>query len=106
MSVPVFHHFGVPCTKPIENSTFIEGANVHVTDPAAHPYWVEFLYFAPDSPMPKQVQNTPHTAFMVDDLEKALEGQNVIIPPTDIDETLKIAFIMDGPALIELMQSK
>jgi hypothetical protein len=43
---------------------------------------------------------------MVENLEKALEGQKVIMPPTDINETLKIAFIMDGPALIELMQSK
>lgn len=106
MSAPVFHHFGVPCDNPIENATFIKGANVQVTDPDAHPYRIEFLYFAPDSPMPKEVQNTPHTAFMVENLEKALQGQNVIIPPTDIDENLKIAFITDGPALIELMQSK
>ena len=56
--------------------------------------------------MHQELQNTPHVAFMVENLEEALEGQEVIIPPMDINETLKIAFIMDGPALIELMHSK
>jgi hypothetical protein len=105
MSAPVFNHFGVPCPGPIENSNFLEGGKVHYTDPADHPYNIEFLYFESDSPMHQQLQNTPHVAFMVENLEEALEGQEVIIPPMDINENLKIAFIMDGPAVIELMQS-
>lgn len=106
MSAPVFNHFGVPCPEPIENSNFLEGGKVHCTDPEAHPYKIEFLYFESDSPMPQELQNTPHAAFMVDNLEEALEGKNVIMPPTDINETLRIAFIMDGPALIELMETR
>lgn len=106
MSAPQFHHFGVPCPGPIANSNFMEGANVHVTDPESHPYKIEFLYFEADSPMPEQLKNSPHAAFMVDNLQEAIEGQEIIVPPTAISESLTIAFIMDGAALIELMESK
>ncbi|MBE0534588.1 MAG: hypothetical protein IH624_02885 [Phycisphaerae bacterium] len=101
-----FHHYGVPTTAKGDNEIFIEGAGVHVTDPDAHPYKIEFLRFEPNSPMCDAVKNNPHAAFIVDDLDKALAGQDVIIPPFDATDTLRVAFITDGPAVIEIMQMK
>ena len=106
MSEPKFHHIGVPCTQAGADEIYVEAAKVHATDPEEHPYRIEFLRFDPDSEMHEAVKNNPHAAFFVDNLEEALKGQNVIIPPVDIDETLRIAFIMDGPAVIELMENK
>ena len=100
-----FHHFGVPTSIEQDNEVYIDGAGVNVTDPSASPYKIEFLRFDSDSPMPDAVKNNCHAAFVVDDLDAALEGQNVIIEPFDATETLKVAFIMDGDAVIELMQN-
>ena len=101
-----FRHFGVPTTVEGENETYLEGAKVHITDPESHPYKVEFLRFEPDSPLPEAVRTRPHAAFLVPDLDAALEGQNVIIPPFEPMENLRCAFIMDGDAVMELMEEK
>lgn len=99
-----FHHFGVPTSVQQENETYLEGAKVYITDPESHPYHIEFLRFEKDCPMPADVINNPHAAFMVDSLEEALKDQNVIIEPFEATETLRVAFINDNGAVIELMQ--
>ncbi len=104
MSAGKFHHFGVPTDARNENESFIEGGRVYVTDPEKHPYRVEFLRFESDSPMPDMVRNRPHAAFVVDGLDEALQGQNVIIPPFEAMENVRVAFIQDGDAVIELME--
>jgi len=99
-----FHHFGVPTTAQHDNESYVDGAKVHITDPESHPYRVEFLRFDADSPLHEAVRTRPHAAFVVPDLDAALAGQEVIIPPFEPMEGLRCAFIMDGDAVIELMQ--
>jgi hypothetical protein len=106
MAVGAFHHFGVPVEATQENETYIEGAKVYVTDAETHPFQVEYLRFEAGSPMHPDVQSKPHAAFMVDSLEETLKGQNVIIEPFDATESLRVAFINDNGAVIELMEQK
>ncbi|HPD47639.1 MAG TPA: hypothetical protein P5279_13120 [Anaerohalosphaeraceae bacterium] len=101
-----FHHYGVPTTAKGADEVFIEAGGVHVTNPEAHPYRIEFLRFEADSPLPDTVKKNAHVAFVVEDLDAALAGMNVIIPPFDATENLRVAFVMDGPAVIELMEMK
>ncbi|MBN1124328.1 MAG: hypothetical protein JXA82_04915 [Sedimentisphaerales bacterium] len=101
-----FHHFGVPTSRKSENETFLEGAGVHITDPDSSPYRIEFLRFESDSCMPEAIQSTPHAAFMVDSLDEAIQGKQVVLEPFDATDTLRVAFIQDGDALIEVMQEK
>ena len=54
--------------------------------------------------MPVELQTRNHAAFVVDDLEAAIAGQKVVMEPTPINENLRIAFIMDGDALMEVME--
>jgi hypothetical protein len=100
-----FHHFGVPVNAKQENETYIEGGKVFITDCQSHPYRIEFLRFEKDSPMHEDVINNPHAAFLVDDLKAAMEGKNVIVEPFDATETLRVGFINDNGAVIELMQN-
>ncbi|TFG45007.1 MAG: hypothetical protein E4H40_08760 [Candidatus Brocadiia bacterium] len=100
-----FHHFGVPVDVKQENEIYIEGAKVFITNCESHPYRIEFLRFEKDSPLPEDVKNNSHAAFLVDDLQAALEGKNVIIEPFDATETIRTAFINDNGAVIELMQT-
>ena len=101
-----YHHYGVPTTEKREKENYIEAGGVYATDPEDHPYRVEFLRFDPDSPMHETVRTEPHVAFVVENLEEAVKDQNVIVPPFDALETIRVAFIKDGDALIELMEMK
>jgi hypothetical protein len=99
-----FHHIGIPTRTQREGETFLEQGGVHVTDAAACPYAIEWLRFEPDSPMPEQLKTTAHVAFMVDDLRKELEGQQVLIEPFEPMAGLTVAFILHDGAPVELMQ--
>ncbi|MCF7957444.1 MAG: hypothetical protein K9M57_03240 [Phycisphaerae bacterium] len=104
MAQATFHHFGVPTTITQSDEVYLEGIKVHLTDPENHPYRIEFLRFESGSPMHAAIQNNAHAAYMVEDLQAALEGKNVIVEPFDATEALRVAFITDGDAVIELMQ--
>ncbi|MCK4999660.1 MAG: hypothetical protein KAS23_08995 [Anaerohalosphaera sp.] len=100
-----FHHFGVPTNVKQENESYMEGAKLFLTDPEAHRFRIEFLRFEDGSPMHPDIINNPHAAFMVENLEAELEGKNIIMEPTEISDTLKIAFFNEDGAVIELMQT-
>ena len=99
-----FHHIGIPTDRQRDSEAFLEGGKVHITDAEACPYHIEFLRFEPDSPMPEQLKTTAHVAFMVDDLEEELAGQQVLMEPFEPMAGLKVAFILHDGAPVELMQ--
>ena len=101
-----FHHFGVPTSASLKGADYIKDGGVYVTDAQTHPYHVEFLKFDPDSPMPELIKTTPHIAFMVDSVDQAIEGKDIVCQPFDANPTLRVAFFRDGDALIEVMESK
>jgi len=57
-----------------------------------------------DAPYPELVKTVPHVAFEVDDIQAAIKGKNVIIPPNSPSEGLVVAFIEENGAPVELMQ--
>ena len=75
-----------------------------VTSPDRHPYRIEFLRFAPDSPVQGAVRERCHTAFVVEDLGAAIQGANVLLGPFDALEGLRVVFIEEDGAVIEYMQ--
>ncbi len=102
----IYHHFGVPTKARPENANYIEGAGVHVSDPEAHPYGIEFLCFDDDSGMPEAIKTRAHVAFLVPSLDDELKGKDVILPPFDATDELRCAFIQEGDAVIELMEKR
>jgi hypothetical protein len=47
---------------------------------------------------------TTHLAFAVDDLDAALEGKEILIPPNSPSPGVRVAFILDDGAPIELLE--
>src|SRR3954468_14830127 len=82
---------------------YVAATRVHVTNPADHPYRVEYLRFEPDSPVTGPVRDQPHMAFAVDDLEAALAGEQVLLGPFRAMEGLRVAFILKDGAVFEFM---
>jgi hypothetical protein len=62
------------------------------------------MRFEPDSPLPELVKTVPHVAFEVDNLEVAIQGKEVLIPPNSPSEGIIVAFIIDNGAPIEFIQ--
>nr|WP_319556658.1 hypothetical protein [uncultured Vibrio sp.] len=99
-----FNHVGIPTTASHKGEVYSEDMKLFLTDFAESENRIEWLRFAENSPMPEELKNTAHIAYEVDDLEEAIKGQKVLMEPFNASDTLKIAFIMDDEAPIELMQ--
>lgn len=54
--------------------------------------------------MPEILKTTAHVAFMVDDLQKAMEGKQILLEPFSPLEGLNVAFILEDGAPVEFMQ--
>ena len=99
-----YDHIGIPTTEEKNWSNYLDGAKVHITDSTMDPYGIEWLKFAADSPMHELIQKVAHVAFVVDNLDAALAGANVIVPPFDAKPGVRCAFIEHNGAPVELMQ--
>jgi hypothetical protein len=99
-------HFGVPTTQEKSWAGYIAELGVHVTDPAADPFGIEWLKFDATSPMHKLIQTVPHSAFAVDDIDAAVAGKKILHPVCSPMPGLRIAFIDHEGAVIELSETK
>ena len=55
-------------------------------------------------PRAEIVRIVPHIAFAVDDLDEALKGREILIAPTEPSVGVRVAFILDDGAPVELLQ--
>jgi hypothetical protein len=99
-----YHHVGIPCAAPHADEHHIVHLGVHVRGFESSPYGIEWMRFEPDCPLPDPVRHIPHVAFVVDDLDEALEGKVVLIAPNAPSRGVRVAFILDDGAPVELMQ--
>lgn len=99
-----FHHIGIPTAEPKEGEIYSADSKLFITDIDSHPYRVEWLRFESDSPMPKLIQTVAHVAFEVDDLQKAIEGKDILIEPKTLASGNRIAFIVERGAPVEFME--
>lgn len=77
---------------------------MHVSGYESSPFRIEWMRFDADSPLPDLVQQVPHVAFEVADLEAALDGREVLIAPNSPSPGVLVAFVVDNGAPVELMQ--
>jgi len=59
--------------------------------------------FKPWSPFPEIIRTVGHVAFEVDDLDAALQGQEIIFPPGSPSNGVRAAMILHNGAPIELI---
>lgn len=104
MPVLRYHHLGIPTDRPLPEGDHIAELKLYASGFADSPYGVEWMKFDPDCPLPELVRTVPHVAFVVDDLEAAIAGQEVLIPPNSPTEGLTVAFIVHNGAPVELMK--
>jgi hypothetical protein len=99
-----FHHVGVITDEQQPEEIYVPETMVHVTNPVNHPYRVEYLRFDPGSPVTGPVREQPHMAFVVDNLEDEIAGQQVLLGPFRAMEGLRVVFILKDDAVFEYME--
>jgi hypothetical protein len=99
-----YHHIGIPTVKPRDGEVYLEKYKMHVSGFDTSPFGVEWLRFEADAPFPELVKTVPHVAFVVDDLEVAIEGELLLIPPNSPSEGVTVAFIDHDGAPVEFLR--
>ena len=99
-----YHHIGIPTSEPREGETYLEEYGVYVSGFELGPFGVEWLRFEPESSLPELVKRVAHVAFVVDDLEAAIEGEELLIAPNSPSKGITVAFIVRNGAPIEFLQ--
>lgn len=102
-----FHHIGLIARDPVPGECYFERLKVWGTDPGADANKIEWVRFAPDSPLADTlVAKMPHVSWQVDDLDAEIAGKDLVAGPIEAAEGIRIAyFLMDG-ALVEYMEVK
>jgi hypothetical protein len=99
-----YHHLGIPTSVPRAGEQFLPGIGVYCSGYESSPYGIEWMRFEPGCPLPDLVKNVPHIAFEVDDLEAAIRGKDVLVPPNSPSPGVTVAFIVDNGAPVEFLQ--
>ena len=98
-----YHHLGIPTVIPRPDETYLAEFRVFTSGYDTSPYGIEWMRFEADSPLPELVKTVPHVAFEVDDLERELEGHELLIAPNSPSAGVTVAFIVDNGAPVELL---
>ena len=102
-----FHHIGLVTDTEKPGEMYFDMLKVWGTNPDDDPNKIEWVRFAPDSPLADTpVAKMPHTSWAVDDLDAELEGKDVAVGPLTAAEGVRIAYFMDDGALIEYLEVK
>ncbi|HUS73714.1 MAG TPA: hypothetical protein VMY06_11665 [Sedimentisphaerales bacterium] len=99
-----YHHIGIPTDVRREAEEYLEEFKMYGSGYEKSPYGVEWMRFEPDSPLPELVKTVPHVAFVVDDLQAAIDGKDILIKPNSPTDGVSVAFIVDNGAPIEFLQ--
>jgi len=99
-----YHHIGIPHTQPRTQERHVAHLGVHVCGFETSPYGIEWIRFEPHCNVPEIVRTVPHVAFAVDDLDEALKGREILIEPTEPSVGVRVAFVLDDGAPVELLQ--
>lgn len=99
-----YHHIGIPNSVIRDHEYHLPQFGMYVVGHEHSEYGVEWLRFDDDSPLPEIVRTVPHVAFVVDDLDDALKDREVLIAPNNPSSGVRVAFVVENGAPIELME--
>jgi hypothetical protein len=100
-----YNHIGIPTKgKLLGKEIHLPHLKMYVTDHEMNEHKIQWMRFEDNAPYPELVLTTPHLAFEVADIDEAIKGKEVIIPPNSPSEGLIVCMINDQGVPVEYMQ--
>ncbi len=99
-----YHHLGIPTRHPRPGEKHLPAFRLHVSGFETSACGIEWMRFEEGSPVPELIQTVPHLAFVVEDLEAALEGKEILTGINSPSEGVRVAMIIENGAPVELME--
>ncbi len=100
-----FHHMGIPTRQERPGERFSEPFGMHTSDSECRSVHIQWHRFEENSSLHPLIQTVPHVAFKVDDLDRAIAGQTVLLGPFEPIPNFRVAMIEDGGQPVELIQT-
>ena len=99
-----FHHLGIPTNTPRPGEKHLPEFGFFHSGFETSPYGIEWMRFEETSPLPELIRTVPHIAFVVEDLEAALQGRELLFQIASPSSGVRTVMIVDDGAPIELME--
>jgi|TARA_Y100000310_G_scaffold210081_1_gene210691 hypothetical protein len=99
-----YNHIGIPTKDRFDREIDLPHLKITVSDHLDNAFGIQWMRYWDGCEVPDLVRNVAHIAFEVDDLEAALEGNKVIIPPNSPSAGVMVAFIEVNGAPVELLE--
>ena len=105
-----FDHIGIITDEAHDDESWVEFSQVWVTNPRTHPLRIEYIrpvqrpIIDPSDIGLWKLWNLPHVAYRVDDLEAAIEGEDVIFGPFEPGDFGPVAFIHKDGVVVEYLE--
>lgn len=100
-----FHHMGIPTTERRSGERFSERFGMYTSDSDCKSLRIQWHRFESNSPLHTLIQNVPHVAFKVDDLDRVTIGCNLLLGPYEPIPGFRVAIIEDAGHPIEFVQT-
>ncbi len=99
-----YHHTGIPTNEKKPGERYIAHLKMYVSGFTTSPFGIEWMRFEQDSPVHPLVQQVPHIAFVVDNLEETVANFDVLSGISSPSGGVRVAMISHNGAPIELME--
>ena len=101
-----YHHLGIPTSQKFPDEQTIPKYEFSVSGFETSPFGIEWMRFETNSPIHKLIQEVPHVAFEVGNLDYEIKhrGLKVIVQPTRPAQGIRVAMIEHNGAPIELIE--
>ncbi|ODT67161.1 hypothetical protein ABS71_11300, partial [bacterium SCN 62-11] len=75
-----FHHTGIPTDQKREGETYAASVRMYTSDNGGS-FRIQWHRFEEGSSLHPLIRTLPHVAFKVDDLQAAIEGEELLLGP-------------------------
>ena len=100
----IYHHIGIPTDIPQMKERYSKKFKMY-SSYGDNQHRIQWHRFEDDCPLHPLIKTVPHVAFKVKNLDKAIEGKNVILEPYSPFKDFKVAMVEIDGAPVEYIET-
>ncbi|KKQ10194.1 MAG: hypothetical protein WCS92_01630 [Candidatus Babeliales bacterium] len=101
----IYHHMGIPVKSPKPGEKYSSTFKMYTANGKDESLRIQWHRFEEGCPLHILLQTTPHVAFKVDSIDKAIKDKVVLLEPYYPFEGFRVAAIEVDGAPIELIET-